>query len=93
MCKLKTKRVKKEDLEHWVPPVSAFISHPLGPSVLLSGLLYALLSLSDQLLFSFALVFASVLHDFVSLTKKNTGLDKETTTGELSKYTQSRGTI
>lgn len=38
--------------------------------MLLSGFLYALLSLSDQLLLSFALVFAPVLHDFVSLTKK-----------------------
>lgn len=51
--------------------VSTFISHPLSPCMLLSGFLYALLFLSDQLLLSFALVFASVLHDFVSLTKKN----------------------
>lgn len=39
--------------------------------MLLSGFLYALLSLSDQLLLSFALVFASVLHDFISLTEGN----------------------
>lgn len=50
--------------------------------MLLSGFLYALLSLSDQLLLSFALVFASVLHDFISLTEGNICLGKETKTGQ-----------
>lgn len=63
------------------------ISHPLSTCVLLSGFLYALLSLSDQLLLSFALIFAPVLHDFISLTKGNTCLGKETKRGHLSKQT------
>lgn len=50
---------------------STFMSHPLSACVLLSGLLNALLFLSDQLLLSLALILTSVLHDFVSLTKKN----------------------
>ena len=45
-------------------------AHPLSPCMLLSGFLYPLLLLSDLLLFSLALIFASVLYDFVSLAHK-----------------------
>lgn len=45
-------------------------THPLSPRMLLSGFLYPLLFLLDVLLFSLALVFASVLYDFVSLKTK-----------------------
>lgn len=68
------------------------ISNLLSPCVLLSGFLYALLSLSDQLLLSFALIFASVLHDFISLAKWNIRLHKKTLK-QLSKHKQrGRGT-
>lgn len=61
--------------------------------MLLSGLLYALLSLSDQLLLSFALVFASVLHDFISLTEGNMRLGKETKTGQREYWESIKRTL
>lgn len=42
-------------------------THPLSPCVLLSGFLYPVLLLFDLFLFSLALIFASVLYDFVGL--------------------------
>lgn len=51
-------------------------THPLSPCVLLSGFLYPVLLLFDLLLFSLALIFASVLYDFVGLkiTKSSSAL-------------------